>query len=50
MLSAYSKFIVALVGLAVAYANSQGVDIAEDLSANVIALLTALGVFFVPNR
>lgn len=50
MVSAYNKFIVALVGLVAAYANSKGVDGIDELSNSVIAFLTAVGVFFVPNR
>lgn len=50
MFAAYSKFIVALVGFAVVVAHNQGVDVAEDVSNSVITLLTALGVFFVPNE
>ena len=47
---AYNKFIVALVGLAVVVAHNNGVEVAEDVSTAIITLLTALGVFFVPNR
>ncbi len=47
---AYNKFIVALVGLLTLFLQSKGVDGVEDISDQVIGLLTALGVFFVPNR
>jgi putative effector of murein hydrolase LrgA (UPF0299 family) len=46
----YNKFVVALVGLLALYLQSRGVDGVEELSDQAIALLTALGVFFVPNR
>lgn len=46
----YQKFIVALVGFAVVVAHHQGVEVAEDVSDQLIALLTALGVFLFPNR
>lgn len=49
-MAAYSKFVVALVGFAVVVAHNNGIDIAEDVSNAVITLLTALGVFVVPNR
>lgn len=49
-LTAYSKFIVALVGFAVVIAHQNGVEVAEDVSNSVITLLTALGVFVVPNK
>lgn len=47
---AYNKFIVALVGFAVVILHQHGVEVAEDVSVALITLLTALGVFFVPNR
>ena len=46
----YRKFVVALVGFAVVLLHAHGVEVAEDVSASIIALLTALGVFVVPNR
>lgn len=49
-LQAYNKFIVALVGLLTLYLQSKGVDGIEDISDQVIGLLTALGVFAVPNK
>jgi hypothetical protein len=45
----YRKFIVAAVGALVAFAHTQGVEVAEDVSASVIALLTAVLVYVVPN-
>jgi hypothetical protein len=48
-MTAYRKFVVALVGFLVVIAHNQGVDIAEDVSNALITLLTALGVFVVPN-
>lgn len=49
MLSAYNKFIVALVGFVVLILHNEGVEVAEDVSEPVIGLLTALGVYLFPN-
>lgn len=45
----YQKFVAALVGLGIIIAHHQGVDVAEDISDQIIAALTALGVFLFPN-
>jgi hypothetical protein len=50
VLSAYTKFIVALVGAVVVVLHNEGVEVAEDISEPVIALLTALGVYLFENR
>jgi hypothetical protein len=49
-MSAYRKFVVALVGFVVVLLHESGVEIAEDVSEGVIAGLTALGVFLFPNN
>jgi hypothetical protein len=46
----YRKLIAAAVGALVVFAASEGVEIAEDISEPVIALLTALAVYIVPNN
>ena len=46
----YNKAIVAVVGAVVAVLHTQGVEVAEDISASVISLATALAVYLVPNQ
>ena len=48
-LKTYTKFIVALVGVAAIIAKHEGVAGVEELSDQVIALLTSLGVLLFPN-
>ena len=48
-MSAYRKAIAAVVGAVVVYLHNEGVEIAEDVSEGVIALLSALAVYLVPN-
>ena len=48
-LSNYRKFVVAIVGLVVIILHAEGVEIAEDVSNQVIAAATALAVFWFPN-
>jgi hypothetical protein len=43
------KFIAALVGAAVIYAHNHGVEVAEDVSEPVIALITAGAVYILRN-
>lgn len=49
MLNRYRKSIVAVLGAVVLILESQGVTGFEDVPQEVIALLTALGVFTLPN-
>lgn len=44
------KAIVATVGAVVAILHAAGVEVAEDISESVIALVTALLVYIVPNE
>ena len=48
-MSKYRKAIAALVGLAVVILHASGVSVAQDVSNQVIAALTALAVFVFPN-
>lgn len=48
-MSRYNKAIVAVVGAVVAILHTAGVEVAEDVSASIISLVTALLVFVVPN-
>lgn len=48
-MSAYRKAVVATVGAVVAILNAAGVPVAEEVSQSVIALVTALLVYVVPN-
>lgn len=48
-MSKYRKAVVAVVGAIVAILSAAGVEVAEDVSESVIALVTALLVYVVPN-
>lgn len=48
-MAAYRKLIAAAVGALVVFLHSQGIDVAEDVSNPLIALLAALAVYIVPN-
>lgn len=45
----YRKAIIAVVGAVVAILHASGVEVAEDVSESIIALVTALLVYIVPN-
>jgi hypothetical protein len=49
-IAGYQKFVVAIVGLVAIVANEAGVDIISEVSNELIAALTAAGVFFFPNK
>ena len=48
-MSKYRKLIAAIVGLVVVVLHARGVTVAEDVSNQVIAALTAVAVWFFPN-
>jgi hypothetical protein len=49
-MSPYNKTVVAVVGALVVLLNAAGVEVAEDISESVIALVTAALVYLVPNE